>query len=71
MNSSLFESFEGGCLGVGKPGFDAAFGENPASFAGINQQEFHRISAHPVTNRGHPFTFPQLAQFRQPNEFSR
>lgn len=70
MNPSLFESFEGGCLGVGKPRFDAAFGENPASLAGLNQQEFDRISAHPVTDCGYLFTVPQFAQFRQPNEFS-
>ncbi|MGB8012222.1 MAG: hypothetical protein WCF68_11445 [Terriglobales bacterium] len=37
VNASLFKSFEGSGLSVGKARFDAAFGENPTSAAGLNQ----------------------------------
>jgi hypothetical protein len=65
MNPSLFEGFEGRCLCMGKPGFDAAFGKNPASLAGLNQQEFDVTAARPVTHRSHLFALPKFPQFRQ------
>jgi hypothetical protein len=71
MNPSFFESFQGRCLGMCKPGFHTAFGKNPATFARLNQQEFDATAAHPVANRGHLFAFPKFAQVRQPNELGR
>jgi hypothetical protein len=71
MNPSLFESFEGRSLRVGKPGFDAAFGKNPTSLPSLDQQEFDVTAAHPITNRSHLLAFPKFAQFRQPDELGR
>ncbi len=65
MNSRLFESFEGGGLGVRQPRFRAAFGEGPspgAVAAGPHQQELDIPPAHPVANRGDLLTLPQVAQ---------
>ncbi len=61
MDTSLFKSLEGSGLGVGEAGFNAAFGENPTSAAGLNQQEFDAPSADAVTNGG-----DLLASFRKP-----
>ena len=50
MNPSLFKCLERRGLSVGEAGFDAAFGENPTSAAGLNQQEFDAPSADAVTD---------------------
>jgi hypothetical protein len=68
MNPSLFESFESRCLCMGKPGFDTAFGKNPTSLPGLDQQEFDLTAAHPVTDRSHLLAFPKFPQFRQADE---
>jgi hypothetical protein len=52
MNASLFKSLEGGGLGVGEAAFDAAFGKNPKSAAGLNQQKFDAAFVHAITNGG-------------------
>ena len=61
MNASLFKSLEGSGLGVREAGFDAAFGEDPASAPGLNQQKFDAAPADTVTNGG-----DLLAFFRKP-----
>lgn len=52
MNPSLFKSLEGSGLGVGEAGFNTAFGENPTTAAGLNQQEFDAAFTDPITNGG-------------------
>jgi hypothetical protein len=69
MHAGLFERLEGGSLGVSEPGLDAAFGENPASLTGLDQEELDDAAAHPITNRRHLFALLKLAQFRQPEKF--
>jgi hypothetical protein len=59
MNASLFESLESGGLGVGEAAFDPSLGENPASAAGLDQQEFNATSAHAVTDGGDLLAFFQ------------
>jgi hypothetical protein len=71
MDPGLFEGFEGRCLGMREAGFDAAFGKNPASLAGLDQQEFDLTATYPVTHRSDLFAFPKFPQFRQPNKLSR
>lgn len=71
MNSSLFEGFEGGGLRVGKSGLDAAFGKNPTSLAGLDQQEFNVTATHPVADRRYLFALLQSAQFGQPDKLGR
>ena len=61
MNTSLFKSLQGSGLGVREAGFDAAFGEDPASAPGLNQQEFDAAPADAVTNGG-----DLLASFPKP-----
>ena len=52
MNAGLLKSLEGSVLRRRKAGFDAAFGENPASAAALNQQKFDATFADAVTNSG-------------------
>ena len=61
MNASLFKSLEGSGLCVRKAGLNAAFGENPASTAGLHQQEFDAAFTDAVTNSGDLLPF-----FRKP-----
>jgi len=61
MNASLFKSLEGSGLRVRKAGLNAAFGENPASAAGLHQQEFDAAFTDAVTNSGDLLPF-----FRKP-----
>jgi hypothetical protein len=68
MNSGLFESFEGSRLSVGQPRFGAAFGESPASAAGLDQQEFDATASDPIANRGHLFASLESAKLRQSKE---
>ena len=68
VNSGLFESLEGSGLGVRQPRFDAAFGEGPASLAGLDQQEFEATAADPIANGSHLFACAQLAKLRRPNQ---
>jgi hypothetical protein len=52
MNARLFKSLEGRGLSVCESRFDAAFGEDPTSAAGLNQQKFDAAFADAVTNGG-------------------
>jgi|SRR5580700_1157587 hypothetical protein len=70
MNPRLFESFEGSRLGVGQSWFGAALRESPMTAAGPYEQEFDAAAADPVTNRGHLFASPQLAELRKAKELS-
>jgi hypothetical protein len=66
MNPRLFGSLQGGCLGVGQPGFGSALGENPALLvAGLNQQELNRVAANAEADGRHLVAGAQLAQLRQ------
>jgi hypothetical protein len=51
MNASFFKCLQGRRLGVRKAGLDAAFGENPASAASLNQQKFDAAFACAIADR--------------------
>ena len=57
MNASLFNRLDGSGLGLRESRLDAAFGENPASTAGLNQQKFDTAFAHAITNGGDLLSF--------------
>src|SRR5450755_704414 len=61
MNASLFDRLDRGGLGLREARFDAAFREDPASAAGLHQQEFRAGFADAITNRGDLLPF-----FRKP-----
>jgi hypothetical protein len=61
MNPGLLKSLEGSGLGMGEPRFHAAFGEDPASAARLNQQKFDAPPAKAIANG-----CDLLAPFRQP-----
>ena len=50
MNASLFNCLERGGLRLRKAAFDAAFGENPASAASLNQKKLDAAFGNAVTN---------------------
>jgi hypothetical protein len=52
MNTRFFKSLQRRGLGVRKAPLNAAFGENPASAARLDQQEFNAAFAYAVANRG-------------------
>jgi hypothetical protein len=51
MNASFLKSLQSSGLRGCKPWFHPAFGENPPSAPGLNQQEFNTALARAVTNR--------------------
>jgi hypothetical protein len=61
MNPSFFKGLEGSRLGVCEARFNPAFGENPSSASGLNQQEFDAAFSDAVTNGG-----DLLPLFRKP-----
>ena len=62
MNSCLLESFERCGLGMSKSGLGSSLGENPAAFAGLDQEEFDIAAANPETNGSNLLAAAQLAQ---------
>jgi hypothetical protein len=52
MNAGFFYRLKGGGLGLREARLDAAFGENPTSAAGLNQQKFDAAFAHAITDGG-------------------
>ena len=53
VNSGFLEGLERGGLRVCKSGFDAAFGKNPTSTAGMDEEKLDAIIRDPIANRGY------------------
>src|SRR5579862_688612 len=70
VNSSLFESFESGRLGMGQARLGAALGKNPTPFASLHQQELDALPAHAEADRCYFLAAAQLAQVRQPQKLA-
>src|SRR5579871_3862678 len=63
VNPRFLEGLQRRRLRMRQSRLRAAFGESPAAAAsGLNQQKFHGIAPHPVTNRSYLLVLAQLAQ---------
>jgi len=71
MHSGFLVSFEGSCLSVCQPRFDAALRESPASAAGLNQQELNDTTANPIAHRCDLLTSPKPANLQYSKELRR